>query len=240
MGVGLALEDRLRDRSTDVFEQAVRDAVLEGPSGEAALAAVFGDLRKDRRLDVVVALGDAQGTAGPGVLRAVLASADASRDMRCAAVSALAKRCGVHASADLATALASRDPAVKQCAMLGLAYAGDDRAVDAAFARFRQLTRGSQTRYGFEAPHLSVQSPTVVAVFYLARHLDGTGGVRTVRLVTALRDHWDRLPGRDRSWLAETWPDADPLGPEPSLVPPPDEDRLDHWIARDPLFGPAH
>ncbi|WP_235057941.1 hypothetical protein [Yinghuangia soli] len=234
------LGERVRHRRIDVFEAAVRDAVMEGPSGDAVLAAALDDLPRSRHLEVVVALGDAQGTHGPRALRAVLASPAADRDMRCAAVLALAKRCGHEASADLAAALSSRDAAVKQYAMLGLAYAADDRAFDAAFTRLRHLVRRQEAGPPTDLAFLSVQPPAVAAIFYLARHLDGAGGKRTVRLVSELRTQWDLLPARGRRWLAETWPECGPDGPAVPEVPAPEPRRLDAWIARDPLFGPAH
>jgi hypothetical protein len=79
----------------------------------------------------------------------------------------------------------------------------------------------------------------VAAIFSLARHLEGVGGKRTVRLVNELRTQWDLLLVGDRRWLAETWPECGPDGPGLADLPAPEQRRLDAWIARDPLFGPA-
>src|ERR1051326_2552379 len=96
---------------------AVRDAVADGAEGDTALAAVLESLPKDRQVVVAAALGDVRGVEGPGALRRALERPDASRDLRCAALIALAKRCGVAASADLFSALDDRDGAVKEYAI---------------------------------------------------------------------------------------------------------------------------
>lgn len=41
-----SLDERLRHRSWKVFNDAVRDAVMEGPPGEVALVAALDDFSK--------------------------------------------------------------------------------------------------------------------------------------------------------------------------------------------------
>lgn len=232
------LGERLRHRDQRVFDEAVRAAVVEGPPGEAELIAALADGPESRQVFIIAVLGDAQGDAGPAALRNVL-STSTRRDVLCAAVLALAKRSGPDASADLASALASRDTAVKNYAMLGLAGAGDDRAWDAAFIRLKQLLRRPGPPPSLRPQFLSVQSPVAAAICYLGRHVDGRGGSRTIRLVRELREHWDHIGSGEQSWLAETWPAFAPGGPDEADIPEPDGQRLQQWI-RDPLFKPVY
>jgi hypothetical protein len=108
------LGERLRHRSIEVFDEALRDAVVDGPGGEAELVASLDGLSVGRRVSVIAVLGDAQGFAGPDTLRKVLTTDGASRDMRCAAVLALARRSGADASDVLARALSDRDTVVRR------------------------------------------------------------------------------------------------------------------------------
>ncbi|MFF4055507.1 hypothetical protein ACFYZ8_06025 [Streptomyces sp. NPDC001668] len=234
-----SLKERLRHRKTEVFEGALLDAVTDGPTGEAELVAALDALPQSRQVSVVAVLGDAQGSAGPPALRHVLTAEGMSRDLRCAAALALAKRCGPGASADLAQALAARDAVLKNYAMVGLAGAGDDRAWDQVFVRLRQILRRSGPPTGLRLQHLSVQSQVASAICYLGRHLDGAGGDRSVRLVGEVREHWDRLGTPEQVWLIEMWPGCVPDGPPAGEVLPPEGRRLESWI-RDPLFGPVH
>jgi hypothetical protein len=176
-------------------------------------------------------------------------STSTKRDTLCAALLALAKRCGPDATADLAAALASRDSAVANYAMLGLAGTGDDRAWEAAFTRLQHLLRRPGPPPSFRPQFLSAQSPVAVAICYLARHRDnrdnrespdspsGPGGNRTTRLVSELRDHWDGVGSGEREWLAQTWPTCAPGGPDQDEILPPDARQLQLWV-RDPLFKP--
>lgn len=229
------LGERLRHRSRHAFDQAVRDAVMEGSAGDAELAAAMGDVPASRQVEIAAALGDARGDAGPVALRGIL-RASAQRDVSCAALLALAKRCGADASAELASALASRDSVVKRYAMLGLAGAGDDRAWEEAFGRLKQLLRRSGPPPSLSPRFLSVQSPVAAAICYLGRHLDGPGGNRTVRLVRELRSRWEQIGSGEKQWLAQVWPGCAP-GPDESEIPAPDGPRLQQWI-RDPLLKP--
>jgi hypothetical protein len=233
-----SLDERLRRRSWKVFNDAVRDTVMEAPLGEVALVAALDDFAKSRQVAVVAVLGDARGTEGPSALRKILSSIGVSRDMRCAAALALAKRCGTDASADLARALFRRDGVVKQYAVMGLAGAGDDRAWEQVFTRLKQLLRQPGPPPRFSLEYLSLQSPAATAICYLGRHLDGAGGDRSVRLVRELRGCWERLGSAEQEWLNQIWPGSAPSGPHESEVEPPDKERMERWI-RDPLFGPV-
>jgi hypothetical protein len=230
-----SLGERLRHRNWQVFDEAVRDAVAEGEPGEAELVMALADSPETRQVAIVAALGDTRGDTAPAALRKVLSST--KRDVLCAALLALAKRSGPAASADLASALAGRDSAVKNYAMLGLAGAGDDRAWEAAFNRLKQLLRRPGSPPSLKSQFLSVQSPVAAAICYLGRHLDGQGGSRTIRLVQELRGHWAQVGSGEQGWLAEVWPTCAPGGPDGADVPEPDGQRLQQWI-RDPLFRP--
>ncbi|MCX4580750.1 hypothetical protein OHB41_48095 [Streptomyces sp. NBC_01571] len=234
-----SLGERLRHRKAEVFEDGLREAVMEGPVGEAELVSALADVPRSRHVSVVAVLGDAQGVEGPQVLRRILAADGMSRDTRCAAVLALAKRCGPQASADLVQALSSTDATVKNYAMVGLAGAGDDQGWEQAFVRLKQILRRPGPPPGLNPRYLSVQSPVAAAVCYLAGHLDGAGGERSVRLVGELRDHWDRLGAAEQEWLTDMWPGCVLEGPPAGEVLPPDSGRLQAWI-RVPLFGPVH
>jgi hypothetical protein len=91
-----------RGLDPDAFTTAVKDAVMRGPEGEAALVAALPSLSEDDRVTVIAVLGDAQGSAGVPALRALLERPDASEDERCAALLSLAKREGSAASDVLA------------------------------------------------------------------------------------------------------------------------------------------
>jgi hypothetical protein len=232
-----SLGTRVGSRNVMAFLDAVRAAVMEGPAGEAELVRALADLPRSARVLVIAALGDAQGGLGSAALRAVLAEPGASRDMRCAALLALVKRCGEDASQDLAQALTSRDGPVKDYAMLGLAGAGDDRAWESAFARLRQQLR---RRAGAPSPYpqgaMPGQSPVATTICYLAQHL--AVGDRRERLLREVRGQWGRLADTERAWLTEMWPDCAPEGPDEAAVLRPDADRLRRWITSGALFGP--
>ncbi|MCG8916057.1 hypothetical protein L6E12_09670 [Actinokineospora sp. PR83] len=221
---------RLRGRNWDAFADAVREAVASGPAGEAELVAVVGELPAARRVLVVAALGDATGEAGPAALRSVV-DTGREQDLLCAAVLALAKRCGAEASADLLAALSSKHSAVKDYAVAGLAGAGDGRAWEEVFTRLRHLLGRSARRHG--DVH---SSPVAAAICYLGGHLDGD---RCARLVRRLRQRWDRLDADERDWLTGVWPGVGPDGPAVDGVVPPDPAALRAWI-RHPLFEPIH
>jgi hypothetical protein len=73
-------------------------------------AAKYGD-----NVMIAAQLGDLHGDAGTAaLLRAVHVSGPNTRDLRCAALLALAKRCGEEATLWLRDALADRDGAVKE------------------------------------------------------------------------------------------------------------------------------
>lgn len=230
MAVVTSLGERLRSRRWDTFDAAVREAVAGGPAGEAELVAVLDEVAAARKVVVVAALGDADGPAGPAALRAVL-GAERHQDLVCAAVLALAKRCGADASADLLTALSNRHAAVKDYAVAGLAGAGDGRAWEEVFARLRQLLGQAASR----SADLK-SAPVAAAICYLGRHLDTDRGAR---LVAELRRRWTRLDAAEQDWLTGLWPEVAPGGPAEDGVPPPDPAVLQDWI-RHPLFQPIH
>jgi len=147
-------------------------------------------------LMTAAALGDMQGP-GPGdeLLRRLLnRTGPHTRDIRCAAVLALAKRLGSGATADFVAALQISDSGVKSYALLCLAAVGDGRAWDDVFGWLRnRLRRAESKRYG---------SPVVAAVEYLLRHGGEQPHDRAERLAKVLRENRTRLPERDEQWLS--------------------------------------
>lgn len=159
----MSLAEGLRRRSWDDFEQAVVQVVGAGDDGDRTLSAALPDLPRDRKVAAAAALGDLRGEAGTAALRAARREPGASRDLRCAALLALAKRAGAAATDDLAEGLASRDAAVKDYALFGLACVAE--TVDASMwerivARLEQmLSRPSRI--------ITSPSPVISAVAYL-------------------------------------------------------------------------
>lgn len=198
-----------------------------GPVAEPLLAALVVDPSVVPRVDLAAMLGDLSGAEGTAALREVARhSGPGTRDLRSVALLALAKRIGADATPELLEGLQSRDAAVKDYAVLGLAGAGDDRGWDAVFERLRVvLRRGS---------HVIGHTEILVAVAYLAQHLDGHPQRKT-RLLRELRRRWTSLNTEELRWFATFWPEAAPDGPDPDAAPVPDPARLRTWV-KDPLF----
>lgn len=207
------IEVGLRSRNYDAFDGAVRAAGTLGAAGDALLAAVEG-LDRYRAVSVAAALGDVEGPHGGAVLRRMLAArGTGTADLRCAALLAVAKREGAHASAVLAEALDDAVSAVRDYAILGLAAVGDGRACDTAFARMKAMLARRRTR-----EHRP--SAVTLTVTYLLRHTDGDGG-RAAAAMPLLRQRWWRLFDSERAWFAEHWPTLTPDGPDaPELADP--------------------
>ena len=210
-------------------QRAVVEA-LSDPHADALLAQMLDVARYSDNVEIAVQLGDLRGDAGTAALRrAVGVTGPQTRDLRCAALLALAKRCGSDATPWLRDALEARDVAVKDYAVIGLAGAGDDRAWSQVADRLRTLLqRGSKT---FEP------SEVLMAVAYLARHI-GANMERRRELIDLVRTRWSTLRVDERLWFDRYWPEALPGGPAAETVRPPDRDAIQAW-ARDPLFGRA-
>ena len=222
------LDERLLSRQYQTFNDALQECVHSGDAGDAALAAALPDVTKDRRVAIAAALGDTSGEAGTEALRRAIDAPGASRDLRCAGVLALAKRCGESASADFARHLASSDFAVKSYAMRCLAGAGDDRAWDQALKRLGQIV-GQQRGNSIDP------SDVTVAIAYLARHVLATGSDRSTTLITWIRAHWDALTANERRWLEQHWPGCAPNGGDAAGIAPPDAEAIRQSV-RGPLF----
>jgi hypothetical protein len=229
-GADLAgLRARLRSRKRSERDDALKDAVALGKQAEALLADSVADADWLATLKTAAALGDMRGP-GPGdevLRRLVNRTGPHTRDIRCAAVLALAKRLGPGATADFAAALQIPDGAVKEYALLCLAAVGDGRTWDDVFGWLRKrLRRAESTRYG-------QHSPTVAAVDYLLRHGGEPAHDRAERLAKVLRENQSRLSERDVQWLSTAWPalqgdDGIPALPSPGC--------LIDW-SQDPLFA---
>ena len=227
------LNERLLSRHYDTFFDAMRECALSGEAGDAALANALPHVTKDRRVAIAAALGDMHGEAGTDALRKAIDTPDASRDLRCAGVLALAKRCGASASADFARSLASADSAVKSYAMRCLAGAGDDRAWDQAFKRLKQVAKQPRRN----ADDLS---DVAIVIGYLARHVLAAGSARSITLLAWVREHWNELTDHERRWLEKHWPGCSPNGGDSALVAPPDAEAIRRSV-RGPLFdAPAY
>ena len=222
------LNERLLSRHYQTFIDALRECAQSGGAGDSALADALPAVTKDRRVMIAAALGDMKGDAGSEALRKAIDVPGASRDLRCAGLLALAKRCGSSASADFARHLASSDFVVKSYAMHCLAGAGDDRAWDQALRRLDQIVK--QPRRNTNDP-----SDVAITIGYLARHVLATGSHRSMALITWIREHWDALTGDERRWLGTLWPGCGPNGGEVASVAPADAEAIRRSV-RGPLF----
>jgi len=227
-----SLEERLRHGKWNILHDAVREAIDAGEVGESLLATVLLESSGTRQVTCAAALGDASGSAGPAALRTVLHRADAFRDLKCASLLALAKRCGSAASGDLAEALGSRDAAVKEYAVLGLAAVGDGRAWEEVLHRLRKILRNR------ERPDYGPPTPVQTAISYLARHA-GADGERLKRIVVAVRRGWPGLLQIERGWLEARWPRVEPDIAPDDQVALPNLVALTACVEDDPLLGPA-
>jgi hypothetical protein len=223
------LSERLLSKHYQTFYDALRECYHAGDTGDAALAEALPDVTKDRRVAIAAALGDmGSHDAGDAALRAAIESPGASRDLRCAGVLALAKRCGASASADFARSLASSDFAVKHYAMHCLAGAGDDRAWDQALKRLEQIV-GRPTNHGDDP------SEVAITIAYLARHVLAAGSDRSMALVRFIREHWAGLTASERRWVETHWPACAPGGGDPASLAPPDAESIRRSV-RGPLM----
>jgi hypothetical protein len=215
----------LLHRTYAVQEAAVVEAVRD--RAEEALVAALQAAKGWHRVVLVAALGDLR-EPGPGdaLLRVcVSASGPGTQDLRCAAVVSLVKRLGPEATADLRAALAQRDGAVREYAVVGLAAVGDETAWPDVLAWLRSRT----------APSRSGDPATGAAVHFLLRHLAGRTTDERAALVAALRARWPVLEQDGvAGWLSSHWPGIEPgsTPAEPTAV------DGGHW-ARLPLFAAA-
>jgi hypothetical protein len=222
-----ALAADLRGRSADRFELAVGRAVELGAAGEALLVDALGSTAGWRRVAVAARLGDATGPRGPAALRDLLGvTGPGTRDLRCVALLALAKRLGADATQDLADALVISDPGVHDYAGVALAKVGDDRAWESVLAGLSTLLQRRGRRSAWP-PRASWE------IGYLARHADSE---RLTRLVSTLRASWAGLTEAEREWLEVQWPEVAPGGTSAGEVPAPDVGRLPAMY--DALFEP--
>jgi hypothetical protein len=228
-----ALRARLRSRKWAERNDAVKEAVARGKQAEALLVDSVQGAGWSAALTAAAALGDMPGP-GPGdeVLRRLLKrTGPNTRDIRCAAVLALAKRLGPGATADFAAALQVSDAAVKSYALLCLAAVGDGRAWDDVFGWLRnRLRRDESKKYG---SHVLAHSPAVCAIDYLLRHGAEQPHDRAERLAKVLRENKNRLPEREEQWLSTVW---SALQRDDAGLGLPSPGALIDW-SRDPLFA---
>lgn len=208
-------------------ERAVADAYVD-PHADELLARMF-DISKDTIYEKVMLaahLGDLEGDAGVEALkRATDATGPGTRDLRCVALLALAKRCGEQATPRLLAALASRDGVVKDYAVIGLAGVGNDQAWDEVFDRLTPVLRRKNRTFD--------QSEVAMAFAYLAQHVGDAE--RRHRLVAFIRAHWADIA--EDGWFSRFWAEAPPAGPPVDRVAAPSVAPIRAW-ARDPLFEP--
>jgi hypothetical protein len=224
------------------FDTMVKDAVMEGPSGEARLVGMLGSLRGAEKVMVVAALGDAQGEQGVPALRGLLAARPRSVDLRCAALLALAKRAGAEASDVLAAHLVGVPAAVADYATIGLAAVGDDRAWPQVHARLqRQL--GQRPAPVIQPAQIIMgvnQFEVLLTIAYLVRHLGGSPTERIPQLVATMRSGFDRFYRVEQDWLNQHWPGIAPDGPASDQIAPPDPEPFRSLVHATHLFGPVY
>jgi hypothetical protein len=222
------------------FETSVKDAVMEGPSGEARLVHMLDSLTGANMVMAIAALGDAQGDKGPAALRGLLAVPQRSVDLRCAALLALAKREGAAASDVLAAHLTRTPAAVRDYAIVGLAAVGDDRAWSPVHEILRQqLDRYPPTYQPQRLIPGLAQFKVLTTVAYLVRHLRASPADRIPQLVETLRSRFDRLYFVEQDWLRTNWPGVDAADADQGRIDPPDPQPFRAWIASTHLFGPV-
>jgi hypothetical protein len=229
--------------SSECDHGQIRESFLSRRSGtrEKAVAAAYFDPHADMLLawmldnthnpydSVIVAsrLSAFDGDAGNAALeRALGRDGSGTRDVRCAALFALAVRRRVLATPTLRSALSIRDGAVKDYAVIGLAGVGDDSAWDDVLAHFPALLR----RKRHPEP-----DDRAMALGYLSQHL--ADAARTRELVTFVRKHWIALD--QDQWFADYWPDARPDGPMIDAVAAPDATLIRKWVFDSQLLKPA-
>ena len=214
-------------RRTSRQSQAITDAYLDSHADH--LLAQLLDSSDDlvfAKPYIAAHLGDFTGEAGDAALRrAVAVTGPRSRDLRCASLLALAKRCGAGATPDLVSGLSASDGSVKDYAVVGLAGAGDDRAWEQVLDYLRPVLRRKRRATG--------KSEVAIAIAYLAQHVADPH--RRALLVHFIRTHWAAIDESD--WFDHLWPEARPGGPPAADVPAPNAGAIRAW-ARDPLFRP--
>jgi hypothetical protein len=222
------------------FEASAKDAVMDGPPGEARLVRMLDSLTGGKKVMAIAALGDAQGDQGPVALRSLLAVPQRSVDLRCAALLALAKRDGAAASDVLAAYLTHTPAAVRDYAIVGLAAVGDDRAWSPVHNVLRQqLDRPPPTSQPQRLIPGLAQFKVLTTVAYLVRHLRASPTDRIPQLVETLRSRFDRLYLVEQDWLSTNWSGIDAAGPAPDRIDPPDPEPFRAWVASTRLFGPV-
>jgi hypothetical protein len=101
---------------------------------------------------LAVALGQASGSSGIEELRAAAnATGPHTRDLKHAALTALARRLGSHATSDLVAALSDRDTHVRLTALQCLVICGDRTAYDAVLREVSRLVKVDTLSYVTEA-----------------------------------------------------------------------------------------
>jgi hypothetical protein len=223
------------------FETAIKDAVMDGPSGERRLVEMLASSGARDKVIVAAALGDAQGDEGVPVLRSLLATTAASDDLRCAALLALAKRAGATASDVLTEHLTGTPAAVADYAIIALAKVGDGRAWHQVHAvlqlhldrRPPPVVQPLKITPGLRQFHV------LVTIAYLARHLGESHTERTAQLVTTIRSRFGRFHKVEQDWLSTHWPGISPDGAPPDQITPPDPEPFRSLVQATHLFGPV-
>lgn len=214
-----------RSRRSALRSRAIHDAYRD-PHADELLSQML-----DESEDLVFAkpgiaahLGDLSGAEGDAALRrATRICGRGSRDVRCAALLALAKRTGELATPHLMEGLMASDAVVKDYAVTGLAGVGDDQAFEPVLDHLRSVLRRKRDS----------SQAVAHALAYLARHVSDQ--TRRSGLVALVRDHWDAIDQAE--WFATLWPEAAPGGPDPDAVPAPSDVAIQEWV-RDGFFRP--
>jgi hypothetical protein len=247
-------------RKWDIRSRAIADAFSD-PHADELLARML-DTSNDQVFEKVMLaahLGDLHGDAGVAALeRATEATGQGSRDLRCAALIALAKRCGAEATPLFRDALATRDGAVKDYAVMALDAVGDGRAWQEVADRLQTLVRRDTSGYPYLNRGADYSTPeelaaaikqsrrnatrgqpseVLTAVAYLGQHLE-SDRERTSRVVGLIRKHWGRRDAEEQGWFRTYWPDAPPAGPPANAVRVPGHIALNEWVRATHLFEP--
>lgn len=206
------LHRRLLHRREATADAAIAEAVALGQPGDTILASAMDDATGFRRVELAAAAGDlrAGGPADDALRRALRSTGPGTRDLRCAALVALAKRLGGAATPEFIEAFGQPDGVVKDYAVLCLATFGEDGAWQQVLTWLSKRKARQEDEFSFVEPAGSHS-----ALSYLLRQLPEQDGDAYLDLARVLRQRWAHLTEADRQRLSERiWPEVAPGGPE--------------------------
>ena len=184
--------------------KAITEAASMGDPGELAMQTAWLSATPTARIFMAAALGDRRhpGPADDLLREAVDSFGPGTQDLRCASLTALARRLGPAVTPTAVAALSQVNGAVKEYAIIALAAAGDGRGWDAALAWFSKYRPGR-----------AAEPPSIPALSYLIRTLPEQPPGSEAALMKTIRKKWPALVEDDTAALVQdAWPDVAPGG----------------------------